>query len=120
MNEKYNTDPTDAQEFLRMIDDQVLDDFLEQVYGNSTYQEVELESITVVEARYILQALVQSMAEAQTNGSMVELVIFQRLIDWITDQDEEVNQLYNEAMEQVSQNPIEQMMKSLGFKGGKL
>ena len=97
----------DRDAFMDRIDQQVLDEFLETMYGHEAREIVELDDqeFTLVELQFLVDSAITGHNEARGNGDMFEAMIYYRLLQKLLGVDDRVKEMHDEA-QRMSQHPL--------------
>ena len=107
-------DRDDRDAFMDDVDDEVLDDFLSDVFGHDAEDSVDLGELELsfIELQFLADAVIDAHNIARDDGQFIQAMIHYRLLRKLLDMNEELEEVHAEAQER-PQNPLEQM-----FSGG--
>lgn len=106
--------------FLKSVEDEVLDDYYEEVVGSDAREEVHIEDDwTHLETQFLLNALSHSANIAIENGSFAEAAMLFRLADRVSRYDDDLREDFKERVrEDPSPQNMEAFMQQMMGGGG--
>ena len=105
-------DRDDRDMFMEQIDENVLDEFIKNVYGHDAMKDVDLSDVEIstTELVYVIDSLISEHNRQRNNGEFVEAMISFRIMRKLLEVDPEIEEIHKEAQEK-KPNPLEMLLR---------